>query len=356
MENFYYVFLDYGYDLPHNRLIEFAYQGDLDYFTNTRYSFDNRVEGVIESLEYLLDDAVVEFGTGFAKTLKLFQDLIAFSANTDIIAENDIVSFIDKSEINNESSSSIDDLINWCLRELPIPRFRCKDRLEQHLEFVERCKQGEDLGSFLALYELFESEPVHYEVVLLPAVQIVSSFIQEVREDRIIVSKKGLKTLKTRFKIVPALHCYRINSFDDLLFASLYEAFSHNKSIEKCDQCKRYFFPRYRAKTVYCHLQSLANPNRSCREQRIYTKGRARRQSEIQRKYDSIRVRYYQKRDLYGYRNLGGVIDINDSDYIRIDTEFEIFKSKYKEMVSQIANGDATDEDIMKWMRTIVIR
>lgn len=139
----------------------------------------------------------------------------------------------------------------------------------------------------------------------------------------------------------------------DLIIVSLFEIFSKNYNIKKCQNCNRYFISKKsNANIKYCNYYSSNHPNSTCREymsKAEYIK--KRNNNNVQYKYNILYSRYNNRysrlRDKYEH-----IKEIPKEIKLEIEQKLNIvnkLQNLYNEdIISKLKNNEITEDEAME--------
>ena len=158
--------------------------------------------------------------------------------------------------------------------------------------------------------------------------------------ERINSINEKLKNPNIEFSTRRVCNYYRVFSISDLIIIGLYEIFKNKKIIKRCKECNLFFRPKNRTDEKYCNnqvLQKILNKKFTCKEKgKIHCEMR-RASSDVNKIYNSIRVKLYNK-------------------YTSSDPRVTDFIDEHHKKYIAYKNGEIKKKELIDWMDTYYVR
>lgn len=139
--------------------------------------------------------------------------------------------------------------------------------------------------------------------------------------------------------IVTDSFCF--DNFEELFKYVLVNMIKNNKSLKKCANCNKYFYPEKRSDAIYCDNISPQNKNLTCKEygskKLWYEKSKRNESSKLYRNiYATKQMRVRRNPEILSY----------EKDFLK-------FKEQSKQWKSDIKKGIKTENEFIDWLNSV---
>ena len=134
---------------------------------------------------------------------------------------------------------------------------------------------------------------------------------------------------------------YQIHTIKELLTISFIEILKNNLTINKCQNCGKYFIPESRSDEKYCNNPSPQNPDKTCKEYGAKKKYR----DEIK----SHPIKYEHNKTSQFYRMRINRTK-NNQEKEKYEKKFNAYKENFEKKKKQYNSGKLKENDFVEWI------
>ena len=157
-------------------------------------------------------------------------------------------------------------------------------------------------------------------------------------DDYIFENSNFMINLKEKKSLYPG---YEFDSFDEFFIFIFLELIKQNNFIKKCDNCGKYFYPKYRSDTLYCDSISPQDSSKTCKEYAF-----AKKRSDQLKNNEAMGL--YKK--IFMQKQMATKRNPNKSEYLQ---DFENFKKESKEWKAKVKSGEKSEQDYIQWLKSL---
>lgn len=227
----------------------------------------------------------------------------------------------------------------------------CDRIYDFNIEYVEVLTYKQFTNSLiLALHDIIHSETIfdiHFmfakrtDLILIeiPACRIYQSYID--KNNNIIQNKKYSEINEKDKYYITFNTIYKINKIEHY-FSAYFKYFLDNKiTINKCQNCGKFFIPSNRTDEKYCSNTSPQNPQKTCKEYGVKKAYRDNLNSDIIRKAHYNTSQYFRMK-INRCKN--------EKEREKIIKEFEKYKANYEKNKKKFDRKKITEIEFSNWI------
>ena len=157
-------------------------------------------------------------------------------------------------------------------------------------------------------------------------------------EDNPLDYKSLYEIFKNNYKVGTDIYKYEFEYLIEICDITIYYIVKNDYSINKCENCGKYFIPFLRSDTLYCDRISPQDNNKTCKE---YGSQEAYKRNLEENEAQGLSRKIYMQIQMAAKRNK------NISKYAQA---FENFKIQSKRWKNDVKSGNKTEAEFIEWL------
>lgn len=206
--------------------------------------------------------------------------------------------------------------------------------------YIDECILNEQCGSTEVLL-VFIRNILQRE---LPKIQCWSNEKNDGKIEKIKDNKSKIQFWTDNKKELDIEKVYGCKDYIDIVLCSLYEIFSNNQVIKRCENCNRYFTSKKNdSRTIYCNYVAPQDKNKTCREMKNRIQYiNKRREDKMQYEYNKLIEKYRRRRERLVDKQING----SDSNTIKeLEEKIIELQDIYEDIKRHIKEKNITKDE-----------